>query len=63
MRAASQKQPTGRGSAAAVSFDLTQTLKKNGTYTVTVKDYYGNKRSRPSPSKDTKADGERREER
>ena len=43
-----------KGSAAAVSFDLTQTLKKNGTYTVTAKDYYGNEAVKTFTIKDTK---------
>ena len=43
-----------KDSAAAVSFDLTQTLKKNGTYTVTAKDYYGNEAVKTFTIKDTK---------
>ena len=43
-----------KGSAAAVSFDLTQTVKKNGTYTVTAKDYYGNEAVKTFTIKDTK---------
>ena len=43
-----------KGSAAAVSFDLTQTLKKNGAYTVTAKDYYGNEAVKTFTIKDTK---------
>lgn len=54
MRVASPEAAYQKGSAAAVSFDLTQTLKKNGTYTVTAKDYYGNEAVKTFTIKDTK---------
>ena len=43
-----------KNNGTAVAFDCTQKIKKNGTYTVTAKDYYGNEAVTTFKIKDTK---------